>query len=104
MAKMRRTTGNGGKEHTSTSPPNSAPSDEQSSDSKKFWPTPTNVGEFASQANKLATMVLNGHVDPEVARTYATLARVVAQAASISVSRSRFLKTEPDLSLEGYGE
>lgn len=80
--------------------PKSKPSEQPSSGSKQHWPTPTNVREFAAQANKIATMVLNNEIDMDKARTFATLARVVTQAASIEVTRSRFLKEAPDLSLE----
>lgn len=45
-------------------------------------------------------MILNGEVDMDVARAYASLARVVSQAASLEVTRGRFLKEMPDLSLE----
>lgn len=49
-------------------------------------------------------MVLNGEIDKETARTYSTLARVVAQATSIEVTRARFLKEAPDLTLEAGGD
>ena len=89
---------------TSTCQQKSKTSVSPSRDSKEHWSTPRNVREFAVQANRLATMVLNAEVDFDVARTYATLARVVAQAASIEVTRSRFLKEAPDLSLEADDE
>lgn len=44
-------------------------------------------------------MVLNGEADMEAAKTYASLARVVVQSASIQVTKSRFLREAPDLSL-----
>lgn len=94
------TNANGDDERTSMSPPNLKTSDAQSSVSNESWRTPNSVRDFAAQANRVATMVLNGEIDKETARTYSTLARVVAQAASIEVTRARFLKEAPDLSLE----
>lgn len=85
---------------TSTSTPTSSSSDAPSSDSNKCWRKPKTIKEFASQANAIATMILNGEIDMDKARNYASLARVVAQATSIEVTRARFLKEEPDLSLE----
>lgn len=85
---------------TSTSRQTSSSSGEPSSGSKSAWHKPRTVREFAAQANQVATMILNGQIDMDVAKGYATLARVVAQSASIEVTRARFLKREPDLSLE----
>lgn len=87
-------------EHTFMSRKNSKTSDAPSSDSKPHWDSPRNIKQFAIQANKVATMVLNGDIDMETARTFATLARVVAQATSIEVTKARFLKESPDLELE----
>lgn len=84
----------------STSIPMSTPCEPASSDSKKHWRKPRTLREFAAQANEIATLVLNDGIDIERARNYAALARVVSQAASIEVTRSRFLKREPDLSLD----
>lgn len=97
---IERVRESGGVEPTSTSPTNSKNSAEPLSDSNESWRTPNSVRDFAAQANRVATMVLNGQIDKETARTYSTLARVVAQAASIEVTRARFLKEAPDLSLE----
>jgi hypothetical protein len=58
------------------------------------------VREFASQVNAVSTRVLNGEIDIDVARTYSGLARVVAQGVSSEVTRSRFLKTAPDMSFD----
>lgn len=82
------------------STPMSMPSEEQSSTSNKRYRKPRTIREFAAQANEIATLVLNGEIDLETARNYASLARVVSQTASIEVTRARFLKREPDLSLE----
>lgn len=86
---------------TSTSRKKSTNSAGQSKGLKEHWNTPSSVREFAAQANQVATMVLNGDIDKETARTYSALARVVAQATSIEVTRARFLKEAPDLSLGG---
>ena len=84
----------------STSTQTSSTCEMPSSDSKEPWRKPRTVREFAAQANEVATKILNGEIDMEVARSYASLARVVAQSASVEVTRARFLKREPDLSLE----
>ena len=68
--------------------------------SKRHWQQPTTVRQFASQVNAVATRVLNGEIDMDVARTYASLTRVLAQAISVDVTRSRFLQQAPDLSLD----
>lgn len=88
---------------TSTSTPTSSSSEEPSRDSKRRWQKPMNVRQFAAQANEVATMILNGEIDLDIAQKYASLARVVAASVSVEVTRSRFLKQEPDLSL-GDGE
>jgi hypothetical protein len=85
---------------TSSSIPMSTPSGKPSRPSNKRWRKPRNVREFAAQANEIATLLLNDEIDIEKARGYASLARVVTQAASVEVTRSRFLRTAPDLSLE----
>jgi hypothetical protein len=56
--------------------------------------------EFAAQANAVATMVLNGDIELEMARTYSAVARTVAQAMSTEVSRARFIQSEPSLALD----
>ena len=99
MGRTRRTTGDGGKGRTSTSRRTSTNSGGHSKDSKERWHTPATVRQFAAQCNKIATMILNDEIDMEIARAYAGLARVVTQAASIEVAKSRFMKLEPDLSL-----
>ena len=75
-------------------------SDGRSGDSTKFWRTPRTVKQFAAQVNDVATRLLNGEIELETARSYASLARTVAQAASLETSRSRFLKEAPDLRLD----
>ena len=54
---------------------------------------------FAAQANQVATAILNGEVDLDVARTYASVARTVAQAMNTEVNRARLYETLPDLEL-----
>jgi hypothetical protein len=56
--------------------------------------------EFAAQANAVATLLLNGEIDVDVARTYSAVARTVAQAMSTEVSRARFVQSEPSLVLD----
>jgi hypothetical protein len=55
--------------------------------------------DFAAQANKVATMILNGEIDLETAAAYSRVARTVAQAMSTEVSRARFLQRAPMLLL-----
>ena len=84
-----------------TSPPNSTNSATPPSSSNKHWLQPRSAREFASQANAVATMLLNGKIDLETARAYASLTRTVAQTLSTEVSKARFLEKPPDLSLDG---
>jgi Zn-dependent peptidase ImmA (M78 family) len=67
---------------------------------KQQYQSPRTVREFAAQCNDVATKVLNDEIDVDKARLYASVARVVAQAVSSEVTRARFVKEEPDLSLE----
>lgn len=83
--------------------PTSRPSAEPSDGSMKQWKKPHNVREFAAQANSVATDLLNGEMNLDVARTYSSLARGVAQMMSIEVTRARFLKTEPVLEFDDEG-
>lgn len=69
--------------------------------SKRRWRQPRDAGDLATQASHVATMVLNGDIDPEVARLFTATARVAAQAMSTKVTRARFLGSEPDLTLDG---
>lgn len=77
---------------------NSPPSEPPSRPSTPRYKRPTNALEFAAQANRVATAVLNGEINVDTARTYSAIARTVAQALSTEVVRSRFLHTAPDLS------
>lgn len=99
--KERRRAGSGSEDGDSagesTSTRTSTRSGKRAKPSSKRWRKPANVKEFASQVNEVATLVLNGELDIDQARTYASLARVVAQTVSVEVTRSRFLKEIPDL-------
>ena len=75
-----------------TSKPFAAPS--------KRWSKPRDAKAFASQANEVATMILNGEISAETARLYIGAARAMAQVLSTEVYRARFLNQEPNLSLE----
>lgn len=44
-------------------------------------------------------MILNGEIDRDTAKSYASVARVVSQLTSARVAHARFNKTNPDLSL-----
>lgn len=61
------------------------------------WRQPTNVKEFAAQANRVATMILEGTIDLDIARVYSSVARTVSQSMSIEVQRARASKERPDL-------
>jgi hypothetical protein len=50
--------------------------------------------------NDVTTKFLNGELEIETVRAYAALARVVSQTLSVQVTHSRFVKQEPNLSLE----
>lgn len=95
----QRTGKSGDEEPSSILPQTSTNSDEQSSGSNKPWRQPTNIKQLAAQANNIATKVLNGGIDLETAKLYVSLARVVAHATSLEVTRGRFLKEMPDLDL-----
>jgi hypothetical protein len=69
-------------------------------DLKKRWQTPKNVKGLASQANMVATLVLNGEIDIDTARSYSAIIRTVAQAVTNETNKSRFLKSMPDLEFE----
>jgi hypothetical protein len=64
------------------------------------WRQPKTVKQFSAQVNAVATKVLNGQIDMDIARAYATLSRVLAQTISVEVTRSRFLKQSPDLGID----
>lgn len=55
--------------------------------------------DFAAQANAVATRLLNGEIDVEIARAYSGIARTVAAAISNETSRARFARLAPDLAL-----
>ena len=82
------------------SPSTSSTSTSPSSGSTPRWKQPRTVREFASQVNAVASRVLNGEIDLDVARTFSGLARVVAQSVSSEVTRSRFAKQTPDMSFD----
>ena len=54
----------------------------------------------------MATMLLNGEIDLDTARSYSGIARTVAQAAAQETMRARVLQIEPDLTFDDdvYGE
>ena len=68
--------------------------------SMRQWRRPKDAAAFAAQANRVATMILNGELDLDTARTYSGVARTMAQVLSAEVYRARFLKEAPDQSLE----
>lgn len=72
----------------------------RSSDSKQQYRRPKDARAFAAQVNDVTTKFLNGELEIETVRAYASLARVVSQTLSVQVTHSRFVKQEPNLSLE----
>jgi hypothetical protein len=82
-----------------TSPPGSTPSASRSRTSNTRYLPPRTVEEFAAQASDVCTRLLNGQIDPKLAQTYGTVARVVSQTFSAQVTKGRFLKEMPDLTL-----
>lgn len=84
-----------------SSSPISAPFVPPSNDSKERWQKPRHVRALAAQVNDVATRVLNGEIDMEAARLYASLTRTLAQTISAETTRARFAQEAPDLSLEG---
>jgi hypothetical protein len=87
-------------ESATTSPLNSMTSNTPSSGSKRVWKQPTTVREFTSQVNAVASKVLNGQLGLETARTYSSLARVVAQTVTAEANKARFMRHAPDLSFD----
>ena len=84
---------------SATGTPNSERSSEPSLPSTGHWAEPIDPMTFAAQANAVATGVLNGTIDLDTARTYAAVARTVAQAMNTEVNRARLEQSLPNLSL-----
>lgn len=63
--------------------------------------TPSSVAEFTAQVNEVATRLLNGEMDLELARAYSSLVRTVAQSLSTEVAAARLEKRRPNLDLRG---
>jgi hypothetical protein len=74
-------------------------SEKSSPSSKTRFQSPNNVQQLASQAAFVGTLLLNGELEPEQARTYSALVRSVAQLISAEVARARIAKGAPNLSL-----
>lgn len=72
----------------------------RSSDLKGPWFKPRNAKEFASQANRVATLILTGGIDLDVARVYSAVARTVSQSMSTEVQRARMAREVPDLGFD----
>jgi hypothetical protein len=85
---------------TSTSTTTSSSSGERTANSKRHWRKPTDARRFASQMRAVATMVLNGEIDIETAKTYGALARAAVQAMSVQVTQARFARAVPDLTFD----
>lgn len=68
-------------------------------DSNKQWRLPNTVNALAAQANTVSTLLLNGKIDLETARTYSALLRGVAQLVGIEVTTARVVRRRPNLDL-----
>lgn len=107
MNPKTKKSGNGGSTRTvsasrTTRRLKSSSSGSPSSDLNGHWSLPKTVRQFTSQANAVATKVLNGDLDLEVAKTYSALARTMAQTISAEVQRARASRSVPILDFEEY--
>lgn len=80
--------------------PTSSKPGSPSSDSRTRWSKPSNAAMLAAQANDVATRVLNGDIELEVAARYASTARVAVSAMNIEVQRARAARQTPNLLLD----
>lgn len=78
----------------------SSTSGSPSGDSKRRYSKPSNAAQMAAQANEIATAILNGDINVDVASAYASTARVAVSAMNIEVQRARLARAVPDLSLD----
>lgn len=85
-----------------TPPEKSTTSAPRSNGSNKPWSLPLTVRQFTSQANNVATMLLNDEIDVETTKVYSALARTIAQTVTAEVQRARSAKSIPDLDFEEY--
>lgn len=83
-----------------TSPTTSTSCVSPSVDSKPPYRRPKTVGALASQATDVATRVLNGEINLDVAKTYSAILRGVSQLTTARVTQARARKQVPDLSLD----
>lgn len=58
---------------------------------------PETIGDFIGLVNDVAVKVLNGEIEIDQARTFASLARVVSQSMSTRVQARRFLPSSSDV-------
>lgn len=93
-----------GRREVADDPKTSSTSGTPSRHSTRRYKKPNNVREFASQANTVATRILNGEIDLDTARAYSAVARTVAQAVTAQTVHARFLKATPDLNFEDMEE
>lgn len=82
-----------------TSRPSSTPSEPPVKGSNVHWRLPKSVADLASQANVVSTLLLNGSINLETARTYSALLRGVAQLVSVEVATARLTHRRPSLDL-----
>lgn len=71
-----------------------------SRDSRTRWNKPSSAALLAAQANDVATRVLNGDIELDVAARYASTARVAVSAMNIEVQRARAARQTPNLLLD----
>ena len=99
MRSETRSSSAGDKKPAAPCPPNSDSSAPPSKPSKKQWRLPKSARDVAAQANAVATMLLNEELSLETGRVYAATARLVAQALSVELARSRLSGGQPNLEL-----
>lgn len=68
--------------------------------SSKRWRKPISVRDFIGQINQVSTMILNNEIDIDAANSYCRLTRSFAQLITTETVKARFLKRQPDLTLE----
>jgi hypothetical protein len=80
-------------------PATSSTSGEPLKVSKKNYETPTNARELAVQANQIATMILNGEINLDIAAKYSSIIRATSQLLSLEVAKARMDREKIDLNL-----
>ena len=91
--------GAGKRKRGDLSPLRSTPSARASNSSMPSWKQPTTVHQLACQVSAAGTLLLNGKLNLEVARTYSSMMRATAQLVHSEIHRARMAENPPDLTL-----